>query len=212
MATYITITDRLKAAIPFLPILSFTLSRVDGSKYQIRLADINSNLRELDNILWAERIKENKYPFLQKVVDVCKLLSIKPNWLMQCMYKETAGTFSPSIVNFAGSKAVGLIQFMPTTAKALGTTTEKLSKMSNVEQLDWVYKYMKPYKGKMKDFGDTYLAIFYPAAIGKPDSYLLPASVTKQNKGMDFMPKDGRISKAEIKAWVSKGTDATKLV
>lgn len=41
---------------------------------------------------------------------------------MAAMAFESGETFSPSIKNAAGSGAVGLIQFMPSTAKALGTS------------------------------------------------------------------------------------------
>lgn len=156
-------------------------------------------------LLHSEKITVNKLLFIQKVNEYSAMLGIKPDWLMQVMYKETGGTFDPAIKNFAGSGAVGLIQFMPATAKELGTTVEELAKMSNVQQLYFVYKYLKKYQARIKSFGDLYLCVFWPAAVGKPESYLLPLYVTRQNKGLD-LNKDGRISKGEIVAWVSKGT------
>jgi hypothetical protein len=59
---------------------------------------------------------------------------------MAAMAFETGGSFSPAVPNKAGSGAVGLIQFMPSTAKGLGTSTEALKKMSAVQQLDFVKK------------------------------------------------------------------------
>src|SRR5690606_871732 len=56
--------------------------------------------------------------------------------LMTAMAFETGETFSPSVMNAAGSGAVGLIQFMPSTARALGTTSQKLAAMGDLEQLD----------------------------------------------------------------------------
>lgn len=155
-------------------------------------------------MLHEELIKDNTAEFIGMVRQYSKMLNIEPDWLMQVMYKETGGTFDPAIKNFAGSKAIGLIQFMPETAKDLDTSSLQLSKMGNVQQLYFVYKYLLPYKNRMKTFGDVYLAVFYPAAIGKPDSYLLPKYVTRQNKGLD-LNKDGRISKKEIIKWASKG-------
>jgi hypothetical protein len=64
------------------------------------------------------------------------------------------------------SGATGLIQFMPSTAKSLGTTTDVLLSMNNIQQLNYVLAYLRPYKGKMNNFVDVYLAVFYPAAIG----------------------------------------------
>ncbi|EAR15442.1 hypothetical protein RB2501_13979 [Robiginitalea biformata HTCC2501] len=87
---------------------------------------------------------------------------------------ETAGTFSTSIKNpFSG--ATGLIQFMPATASSLGTSTTQLAAMSFTEQLDFVEKYYRPYKQRIRGFVDLYLATFFPAAIGKPDSWVLSA-------------------------------------
>src|SRR5690349_9048276 len=94
------------------------------------------------SLIFLEKVKENQSAFAKKVEQIGKELNFNPNWLMALMNSESAGTFSPSILNFAGSGAVGLIQFMPKTAIYLGTTVEKLAKMSNVEQLDWVKKYI----------------------------------------------------------------------
>jgi hypothetical protein len=50
---------------------------------------------------------------------------------MACMAFEKGETFSPCVKN-PGSSATGLIQFMSSTAKSLGTTTNDLCKMSAV--------------------------------------------------------------------------------
>jgi soluble lytic murein transglycosylase-like protein len=99
-------------------------------------------------------IYENKVPasyrvaFVEKVKKISANLGIDPNWLMAIMYFESAGTFSPSITNNIG--ATGLIQFIPSTAKGLGTSTSALKSMSALQQLDYVEKYLKTYKGKYK--------------------------------------------------------------
>ena len=67
------------------------------------------------------------------------------SYLLSCMAFETAGTFSPSVQN-GKTKATGLIQFMPTTAKDLGTTIEALKAMDFMTQLDWVFKYFEKNK------------------------------------------------------------------
>lgn len=80
---------------------------------------------------------------------------------------ETNGTFSPSIRN-PNSDAVGLIQFMPSTARELGTTTEALARMTAVQQLEYVQLYLRRILAGRKPQRrvDYYLAVFYPAAIG----------------------------------------------
>lgn len=147
-------------------------------------------------MIFEEYVKENKERFISKVKEISELLSINPEWLMFTMWFESrlkANAINPK------SMAVGLIQFMPSTAKALGTSTDGLLKMSNIEQLDYVYKYLKPYKGRMKSWIDVYLAVFYPAAIGKGDDYVIKSDlVAKQNPIFDIN-KDLDISVAEIK-------------
>jgi len=153
--------------------------------------------------------------FVTKVREVSQMLRIEPNWLMLTMRIETAGTFSAAIQN-ARSRATGLIQFMPSTAKGLGTTIEALAQLSEVEQLDWVYKYLKPYSGRMKDFSDVYLAVFFPAAIGKLDNWTLQTKNLPAEKVASWNPlydinKDGVIQKCEIKqklrAFLPKGCE-----
>ena len=147
-------------------------------------------------MIFEEYVKENKERFISKVKEISELLSINPEWLMFTMWFESrlkANAINPK------SMAAGLIQFMPSTAKALGTSTDGLLKMSNIEQLDYVYKYLKPYKGRMKTWVDVYLAVFYPAAMGKGDNYVIKSDlVAKQNQIFD-LNKDLDISVDEIK-------------
>jgi hypothetical protein len=140
---------------------------------------------------------------LQKVIEVCKKLGINPDHLMMSMFKETAGTFSPSIKN-PTSSATGLIQFMEKTAKQLGTTTAQLRAMTFNDQMNFVYKYFLPYKGRLKNFYDVYLAIFFPAAIGKNDDWRFPNWVYRANRGLDTN-KNGYITLGEWKKWALTG-------
>ncbi|WP_352421003.1 hypothetical protein [Proteiniphilum sp.] len=88
---------------------------------------------------------------------------------------------------------------MPATARSLGTTTGQLRRMSNVEQLDWVRRYLAPYRGKMGNWLDVYCAVFWPAAIGKPDDYVITSDkVARQNPALDIN-KDLDIHKWEIR-------------
>lgn len=136
-------------------------------------------------------------------------LGLDADKLMACMAFETGGTFSPTIRNMAGSSAIGLIQFMSFTAKNLGTSTEALAKLSAVQQLSYVYHYFKPFGTDLGDWSleDVYMAILYPAAIGKPLEWVMPwkfGSVAyKQNAGLD-LNKDQKITKAEAAAGVQK--------
>lgn len=142
--------------------------------------------------------------FSKKVSEVANRLQIDPNWLMQVMYSESR--LKPSAVN-PYNGASGLIQFIRSTATALGTSLDAIRQMSALDQLDYVYKYYLPYKGKMKSYYDVYAVTFFPAMIGKPDTWVLqtsklPASlIAKQNPVIDIN-KDGKITIAEFKQYV----------
>lgn len=99
-------------------------------------------------------------------------LKLQPNWLSLIIYKENRGCTKTknSLTN-----AVGIIQWLPSTAKALGTSVEELSKMSFTEQLEYVEKYLNYVQavGKINSYEDLYLSIFFPKALGKDDSYIM---------------------------------------
>lgn len=153
-------------------------------------------------LIYSHLVKENKEAFLAEVVSVSNRLNIDPNWLMGVMYIETAGKYSASIQN-PYSKATGLIQFMPATARGMGTTIEDLAKLTNVEQLEWVYKYLRPYRNKISSFVDCYFAVFFPLAMGKPSDFVIQTKslsaglIARQNPGYD-LNKDGQITVYEV--------------
>ena len=106
-------------------------------------------------LAWGKKVDQ---AFHDKVFAICD--SFKWNrethasWLMSCMAFESGETFSPSVRNAAGSGATGLIQFMPSTAKDLGTSTTELADMSAVDQLDYVQKYFRPYASRIGTLSD----------------------------------------------------------
>lgn len=92
-------------------------------------------------------------------------------WIIE---KESA--WNPTAVNMV-SNATGLIQFMPSTAKDLGTTVEALRAMSRAEQAPWVQKFFDRVtnkgKKKVRRVGDVYLLTFNPGHVGDDDSAVL---------------------------------------
>lgn len=138
-------------------------------------------------IPWGSKFKDLE---LVKLLDVIKTLQWKPHQigdLMPCMAWETGETFSPSIKN-PGSSATGLIQFMEANAKEMGTTTAALAKMTVIEQLDYVQKYFFRYRTRVKTLSDMYMAILWPAAIGRPESSVL---WTKANSPRNYLANKG---------------------
>lgn len=147
-------------------------------------------------------VKENRDAFVKKVQTVARYLVVDPNWLMFVMWFETAHTLNHRIQNRIG--ATGLIQFTRKTAIGLGTTVEKLVAMSNVEQMGYVYKHLAPFRGKYADFVDLYCAIFWPAAVGKPDTFRITSDMVAQQNPLFDINKDKDIEKAEIRQALMK--------
>lgn len=159
----------------------------------------------LIRLAWGTKVSRD---FIARLNEMCLTFgwtSDHANWLMACMAFETAGTFSPSIQNGAGSGAQGIIQFMPRTAIGLGTTTLALSKMTAVQQLDYVEKYFRPYHKRVRSLSDMYMAILWPAAVGRPDDFVLFSQgvAYRQNASLDTN-KDSRVTKREASAKVAE--------
>lgn len=158
------------------------------------------------HLIWGKKVSP---AFRAKVFAMAVRLGMPEqdgaNWLMAVMAFETGYTFSPSKKN-PGSSATGLIQFMAATARSLGTSTSALSRMTAETQLDWVYKYLRPYTGRMSKLEDVYLAVFTPAAMGKALNHVLyrrGQEAYRKNNGFDAN-RDGTITVSEISARVQQ--------
>lgn len=118
--------------------------------------------------------------------------------LMAVMAFETGRTFAPGVRN-AQSSATGLIQFMAATARSLGTSVTALRRLTAEGQLFYVERYLQPMAARIDDLEDLYMAVLWPAAIGKPGDSLLWRGGTPAyavNRGLD-VDKNGRITKRE---------------
>lgn len=157
-------------------------------------------------MVFEYKVMTNRAAFLARVVEISAKLGINPDWLMVVMQMESdlSETASNPYTN-----ATGLIQFMPATARGLGTTCEALASMTNVHQLDYVYSYFKPYAGRLTSVTDLYMVTFFPRGLGQPDSYVMQtdtitaAKIAGQNPGFD-LNKNGEITAGEFKAAILK--------
>lgn len=125
------------------------------------------------------------------------------DYLIACMMFES--NLNPQAINKI-SKAVGLIQFMPSTLKSLGFDYNTVYNMSFIQQLDLVYLYFKPYCKKTKTLEDMYMAILYPSFIGKPNDKPLFVKGTiqyNQNCALDRSNK-GVITKQDACYYVKQ--------
>lgn len=150
----------------------------------------------------VSRLSPEQVGALQRAADQ---IGIPVDWLATVISFETGGSFSPSVLNQAGSGAFGLIQFMPSTAQnLLGTATREQAvamgkSMSFEEQL---MRMVVPYLANRSysNLEDVYLQIFYPVARNKPSDYIIgssPSAVYTQNAGFD-REKKGYITKDDV--------------
>jgi hypothetical protein len=145
--------------------------------------------------------------FKRKLEKIANLLGVRSSDLIAIMKQESG--INPQARNPSG--ATGLIQFMPDTARRLGTTTEDLYKMDGVQQLDYVYKYFKMTGVGNGTLGDLYMAVFMPKYIGYDDNHVLgqrgapgfSGAVYRQNSGLD-RNKDSKITVADVKQSVQR--------
>ena len=157
-------------------------------------------------LIFENKIPQNRDAFKAKVIEIADKLNIDPNWLMVVMNIES--NLDHRAVN-PSSKATGLIQFMPDTAwNQFGLSTSALKMMTNVKQLDYVYKYYRPYKNYITDVDDMYLITLYPNAGGKlagtldkPNQWAFPQYVYAANTILDYN-KDGTLTIKDIKNYV----------
>ena len=165
-----------------------------------RFADTTKGYGASKNKLDAYNKAEAAYPgFKERLRQTATNIGVSEDTLLTVMYKETAGTLSPTIKNSLG--CVGLIQFCPNpkskTEKTIGKTTYKLSDIQNsgLNQFDYVEKYFKSLgfnSNHLSTAGELYGATFYPVSKGKPLNWVFGSetspsyaiTVAKDNPGI----------------------------
>lgn len=144
--------------------------------------------------------------FSKKVIEISARLEITPDSLMDTIWVESQ--FNRLAEN-RDSGAFGLIQCLRSTLTRLGLKKEDIERMSGTEQLEKVvYPYLRPYKGRMIHPIDTYLAVFYPRALGKSDNYVIAKegeNAYRWNKIIDlkYGDKDGKLEIIDVKCYMN---------
>jgi len=125
---------------------------------------------------------------------------------------ESARTWSPSVHGSSAFSeppgyAIGLIQFAPSTARSMGTTTEALERMTFEQQVGYVVEYYRKYGGPdaFQRPGDYYLA-GWGASPQTPDDAVLAeegSAKYKWNSSLDG-DKDGVIHARELRDLVNR--------
>ena len=143
--------------------------------------------------------------FIREVETIAQRIGAQPEHLLAVMSFETGGSFSPGVRNAAGSGATGLIQFMPATARELGTTTDALSRMSAVDQLEYVERYFaqRSDPGDLRTLEGVYTTVLYGSPRSEPGSTLFSqgGAAYRMNAPLD-LNRDGRITAGEATRFV----------
>ena len=167
----------------------------DTSKFSYDAKELKSK--------WGKSHPDLSDGFYNKVCEISKRIGCEPNALMAVMQSESG--IKTRVKNALGSGATGLIQFMPKTAKGLGTTTEKLSNMSAEEQLNYVEKYLKLNKkaagfkeNEKLDSGSLYALVLAPAYAKRDVLYKSGTKAYRMNSGLD-RDGDDQIIKADLR-------------
>lgn len=135
--------------------------------------------------------------FLNGVENMAQRLGTRPEYLLAVMSFESAGTFDPGIQNSIG--ATGLIQFLPSTAEGLGTSTSALARMSPTEQLRYVEKYFDQphFRGKLGTLEGLYTAVLSGQARSNSDDVLFRRGTRAYEQNPLDWNQDGRITAGE---------------
>lgn len=166
----------------------------------------------------AERIyyAYNKYITLEQaeaIEDAAEEIGAHPFDLANLLHHESR--FYPQAQSgvrvwedrpYQPGKATGILQFIPSTAAELGTTTADLYNMTFGEQLPYVVAYLKR-KGRGLPYGHAYrlfMATFYPRAMAWAAETPFPEKVQVANPGIET-PAD-YIAKAMSTAKLPAGT------
>lgn len=140
----------------------------------------------------------------RKVEKIAKRFNVRTEDLCLLFYIESRG--NPKAINKL-SRASGLIQWLQSTAVRFETTLAEIRQMSTSDQLDLVERYLEFWEPKngYSGFTDLYLSVFYPAALGKSNNYVIGPKgslAVKLNKGVD-RNKDGILTVGDVKNFIS---------
>ena len=135
--------------------------------------------------------------FIRGVEAMAGRLGTRPEYILAVMSFESGGSFNPGIRNGIG--ATGLIQFLPSTARGLGTTTDALAQMSSVEQLKYVEKYFDQtnFRGRLGTLEGLYTAVLSGTAHSNADDVLFTSGTRAYDQNPLDWNRDGKITAGE---------------
>lgn len=157
--------------------------------------------------------------FLTRARSTATAIGIPVEWLLSVMLVESGlkpnarYSYNGNFVNPKSGKyyTAGLIQWVNSTSVSLhGLTTNEIHLMDGLKQLDLSYQYFKKngFVNKLQSLDDVFMAVHYPAYVGKPAGTTLYASGSeayKLNKTIDTDTtkggnNDGKVTYGELSA------------
>lgn len=148
--------------------------------------------------------------FLRRAKEVADSVGAKLEDLLGVFAFESG--INPSRVN-RQSGATGLIQFLPSTARGLGTTTGELALQSAIRQLDFVEAYLQAFGKTLDTTEKLYSAVLRGRVIDDPNKVLFSSGKSlQQNIGLDRRGNnDGVITLNEAASQITRQGFSTKL-
>lgn len=132
---------------------------------------------------------------------VSSKFSVNPADMLALMRSESS--INPQAVN-PTTGATGLIQFMPRTARSLGTTTEELRGMTAAQQMKYVEKYFDSVRlPSGASAGKLYAYVFLPGRANRDVLTQQGENFYEANRGLD-MDRDGKITIADLDARMAR--------
>jgi len=142
---------------------------------------------------WARLVSP---AFMRGIVYIANEVQTDPRYLLATLYAESK--LNPLALN-PDTGAGGINQWMPKTARGMGTTVEAIRKLTAEQQLFFVLRYYQPAKGRLKSLADVYTWTFRPADLGLPleaDHFVMGQKGYSLNKSLDIN-RDGKIERWE---------------
>lgn len=138
--------------------------------------------------------EESNNKFVSAVDGVASRLGVNAQDLLKVMNFESG--LNPAARN-RQSGATGLIQFMPETARELGTTTRALGRMTREEQLPFIERYLREH-GVRPGMGleQLYMSVLSGSANRSGNLWQRGSIQYEQNSGLDI-DRDGIITSNE---------------
>jgi hypothetical protein len=139
--------------------------------------------------------------FMSEVNRVSSKFGVNPSDMLALMRSESS--LNPQAVNRT-TGATGLIQFMPATARSLGTTTEELRQMTAAQQMRYVEKFFDSVRlPQGASAGQLYAYVFLPGRARREVLTTAGEAFYEANRGLD-MNSDGRITIADLDARMAR--------